>query len=142
LICDRFDYFSKAFKGGFQETEKVVMYLPEDDSETFDSFIDFVYRGTLPKFVADEDPPTEDTVDAYTMGKLAPLFYLAEKYCMNKLANKVMDAIQDHQLDHERLPGETMMKQIYNNTRGKSKLRLYGTLCALYQTMTDGPGED
>jgi hypothetical protein len=127
LICDCSDYFSKAFTGGFQEAEKGVMYLPEDDSETFDSFIDFIYRGTTPKFIKGED---------------LPLFFLAEKFCINELANKMMDTIQDIQLEHERVPGRTMMKQIYNNTRDKSKLRLYGTLCALHQTMTDGPGED
>jgi hypothetical protein len=135
LICDRSEYFSKAFKGGFQETEKGVMYLPEDDIEAFDSFVNFIYRNTLPKFVKDEDPPTEDAIDEYGCEKLAPLFYLAEKYCMNELANKVMDAIQDHGLKYEVMPGEADMRTFYENTRHKSKLRLYGTLCVLYETL-------
>jgi hypothetical protein len=118
------------------------MYLPEDHSETFDSFIDFIYRGTLPKFVIDENPPPDHAVSAFTIEKLAPLFYLAEKYCMNELTNKVMDAIQDHELKYEVMPGEDLMREIYNNTRDKSKLRLYATLLALYSTMTDTPGED
>jgi hypothetical protein len=119
------------------------MYLPEEDNEAFDSLTDFIYRGTVPKFVVEKDPPTRNTLGAFTMRKLAPLFYLAEKYCMNELTNKVMDAIQDHELKYEIMPGDDLMRNIYNNTRDKSKLRLYGTLCALYETMVDsGTSED
>jgi hypothetical protein len=132
LICDRSDYFSKAFTGGFREADKGVMHLPKDDSQTFDSFINFIYRGTAPKFIKGEDLPIEDAVMCYTIKKLIPLFFLAEKFCINELSNKVMDTIQDIPLEHGKVPGETTIKQIYNNTRENSKLRLYGTLCALH----------
>jgi hypothetical protein len=118
------------------------MYLPEDDSEAFDSFIVFIYRDTLPKFVADKDPLIKEDVGWHAMEKLAPLFYLAEKYCMKELANKVMDAFQDLQLRHQTIPNVSLMTEIYNNTRDRSKLPQYGTLCALYCTMTDTSGED
>jgi len=108
------------------------MHLPKDDSQTFDSFINFIYRGTAPKFIKGEDLPIEDAVMCYTIKKLIPLFFLAEKFCINELSNKVMDTIQDIPLEHGKVPGETTIKQIYNNTRENSKLRLYGTLCALH----------
>jgi hypothetical protein len=111
------------------------MYLAEDNIKAFHSFVNFIYRNTLPQFVKDKDQPTQITAGFYTEHKLFSLFYLVEKYCMNELANKVMDAIQDFQLEHDKVPSAKGIRRIYENTRHKSKLRLYGTLCALYQTM-------
>jgi len=62
------------------------------------------------------------------MNSLRMLFYLAEKICVNELANKVMGRIQDTHLKRNRICTALGLKKDYSNTHENSKLRLYGTL--------------
>lgn len=127
LICDRSDYFSKAFNGKFEEA-KGTMYLPDEDIDAFDSFITYLYQDRLPRFLSTAGPDEND----FEAEKLYPLFVPAEKFCMNELANKVMDAIQDSGHQHETIPGPPSIGCIYKNTHETSKLRIYCVLMRLY----------
>jgi hypothetical protein len=49
LLCDRRKYFSKAFRGRFQEAQSGKMHLPEDDPDTVFDLVDYLYRGTVPE---------------------------------------------------------------------------------------------
>jgi BTB/POZ domain len=131
LICARSEYFAKVFNGGFKEAEG-VMHLPEDDSTAFDLFINYVYQDQLPPFPIDKFPATPIDDDDYIERALFPLFCLAEKFCMNVLANRVMDAIQDIQNEYEALSSLDLMRKAYTKTHSNSKIRIYCVLTSLY----------
>jgi hypothetical protein len=40
LLCERCDYFKKAFRSGFAEARAGIMRMPEDDPEVFGDFVD------------------------------------------------------------------------------------------------------
>jgi hypothetical protein len=48
LICDASKFFKDAFTGPFKEGQEGVMYMPEDDPESFSCFIEWLYRNPLP----------------------------------------------------------------------------------------------
>ncbi|PMD39649.1 hypothetical protein L207DRAFT_583511 [Hyaloscypha variabilis F] len=137
LICDRSEFFAKAFNGQFQEAE-VVMYLVEEDTVAFDSFISYLYQDRLPQFSS----TTKCTANEFPEQKLYPLFFLAEKVCCNELANKVMDAIQDFGLLNEVIPGNESTTMIYENTHEESKLRSYCILMGLYNWIKSMENDD
>lgn len=58
LLCDRYEYFSKAFHGNFQEAQEGVMHLPDDDADAVSSLVDFLYRGTVPKITEEPKEPS------------------------------------------------------------------------------------
>ncbi|KAH9215359.1 hypothetical protein DL95DRAFT_408542 [Leptodontidium sp. 2 PMI_412] len=128
LLCDRSEFFSKAFNGEFKEATDGVMYLPEDDADAFDSMIVYIYQNLLPVF-----PNLE--CDEYLETILYPLFALAEKLCLNELANRVMDLIQDTGLNSSLVPGNEPgggNYMIYTLTPVGSKLRVYSVLMQVY----------
>jgi hypothetical protein len=116
LICDRCEYFSKAFSGNFKEAEQGEMYLPEDEPEAVSSLIDYLYRGALPA-----GDPKEDS--GYK--KLLELYFLAEKLCMNALMDKCCDAIRVRCRAKKSRPGSLLIRIVYLNTCDGSKLRSF-----------------
>ena len=108
------------------------MYLPNEDINVFDTFITYLYQDRLPQFLS-----TAGTDETYFEAeKLYPLFVLAERFCMNDLANEVMDAIQDFGYQHNTIPGLSSISYIYKNTHETSKLRIYCVLMRLYDLHT------
>ncbi|TVY82764.1 hypothetical protein LSUE1_G003296 [Lachnellula suecica] len=83
VICDAADYFSKAFTGAFIEREG-IMHLPEETSEAFGLFVDYLYRGTVPSVSSQAH-----------LERLLKLFVFAEKLCMHELCNETIDTIRD-----------------------------------------------
>jgi BTB/POZ domain len=136
LFCDRSDFFSKAFNGGFQEAGG-MMYLPDDEVKGFEGIVNFIYRDSLPPFRVTNGPDDGRESHRFELDTLYPLFCLAEKYCMNELANRTMDAVQDFGWERDLIPGSKSLEFIYNNTHDESKLRLYGTLTRLYRRALD-----
>ncbi|KAH7417449.1 hypothetical protein BKA64DRAFT_769402 [Cadophora sp. MPI-SDFR-AT-0126] len=84
IICQASDFFSAAFQDGFQESTLGSIHMPEDDPVTFQRFLSWVYGRKLPQSKG-------------TTGQklLYDLYILAEKLCMNDLANKTMDRIRE-----------------------------------------------
>ncbi|PVH85712.1 hypothetical protein DL98DRAFT_605325 [Cadophora sp. DSE1049] len=132
LLCDRSGFFSKAFNSGYKESTDGVMYLPEDDADDFDSMIICIYQDRLPSFESSIHPQSGDSGEEFTSRVLYGLFVLAEKLCMNDLANRVMDKIQDLDFEYSRVPSAASILDIYNTTSLKSKLRIYSVLMRLY----------
>lgn len=116
LICDRCEYFSKAIGGNFSEAEKGEMYLPEDQPEAVSSLVDYLYRGAL---------PTGDPKEDSGYRKLPELYFLAEKLCMNALADKCCDLIRVRCRAKKRMPGPLPIRRVYLNTCDGSKLRIF-----------------
>jgi hypothetical protein len=107
------------------------MHLPDNDVQSFDSLINFIYRNNLPTFPSDKYPGTDEGVDSYIYSILIPLLSMAEKFCLDALANKVMYAIQDIQSKYRQIFDADVLRNIYEGTGESSKLRMYVTLCFL-----------
>ena len=82
LLCDRSDYFKACFEGNFMEAQQNELFLPEDDSKSFDLFVGWLYGGTLKKISSNAELP------AYFA-----LVVLASKLCLEHLRNETMDHI-------------------------------------------------
>ncbi|KAK0119330.1 hypothetical protein ONS95_008172 [Cadophora gregata] len=114
-----------------------VMYLPEDDADVFDLMVGYIYPDRIPSFSAAKYNQDDNGVSKFSHG-LYTLFALAEKLCMNDLANRLMDEIQDFQYEHSRVPSMTWFCDIYNMTSLRSKLRCYAVLMCLREEYTRG----
>lgn len=112
------------------------MYLPDDDADTFDFMVAFIYQDRLPASPPSTNPAASDKIEKFTLQRLYPLFGLAEKLCMNELANRVMDKIQDVENELNHVPGYGSLRFAYRNTPAGSKLRMYGVLMWLYYNST------
>ncbi|KAH8770275.1 hypothetical protein BGZ57DRAFT_929289 [Hyaloscypha finlandica] len=122
LICGSADYFEKAFNGDFKEGREGIMYLPEDNSGVFSFFVDWLYRSTLPA--------------GHTQPYLANLYHLwifATKICHTKLADNVMDRIQDTCKEHHWFISDELLKEIWGLTETESKLRRWAIDLNVYQ---------
>jgi len=110
------------------------MYLPAEDIGAFDSFITYLYQDRLPRF---DNMGGLKSID-FEAEKFYPLFFLAEKFCLNELANRIMDAIQNYGFQHEKIPSCKDITEIYEYTHETSKLRTYCVLMRLYDLHISG----
>ncbi|TVY89016.1 hypothetical protein LAWI1_G007186 [Lachnellula willkommii] len=134
LICNRSDFFSKAFNGPFKEGIDGTMHLPEDDAQAFSALVVWMYSGQLPPFpnakFAEDITGSSDYIFS-----LMPLFHLSEKLCLNAVTNILMDTIQDLHLKHSREFSSVALKDIYAMTHQGSKLRTYAVLMIIRKSV-------
>ncbi|KAG4424734.1 hypothetical protein IFR04_002082 [Cadophora malorum] len=130
LLCSRSAYFNKAFNGGFKETEGTI-YLPEDDPTAFDALVVFIYQNSLPLFPSKQFPANIEGCDCYA-DVLERIIFFADKLCINELANKSMDLMQDLEMEYSRLVNPERIANVYKRTGPKSKFRLYCTATRCY----------
>jgi len=88
LLCRDAPVFDRMFNGGFKEAVKNSADLPDDEPETFDSFLKWLYRGTF-----DEIDKVTANSKSGPMWERIKLYCFAEKYCINVLADSAMDTI-------------------------------------------------
>ncbi|TVY38290.1 hypothetical protein LOCC1_G007942 [Lachnellula occidentalis] len=114
LLCDRADYFSKAFNGIFQEAQRGEMYLPEDDPDTVALLVDFLYRGTVPKakLIAGGARPLEK------------LYYLADKLCLPELMDRSADELRSFGTISPFINSDDEINRKWTETHNGSKVRL------------------
>jgi len=129
LLCDRCEFFSKAFRGNFQEAEKGEMYLPDDNPGAFSSLVDYLYRGVLPK-----------AKDDYHAALLLELYIIAEKLCLSSLMDKACDAVHSYSSLAGKLVTAKLIAHIYSRTHGGSKLRKFCASQVAYYLATTRTG--
>ncbi|KAG0651167.1 hypothetical protein D0Z07_2626 [Hyphodiscus hymeniophilus] len=112
LLCNRIEYFSKAFDGRFKEGREGIIYLPEDDADSMSQLVDWLYRCTIPPIIQSTMPARK-------------LYYLAEKLCVSEAMNAVMDEIQKYHKVYSVHFNPNQMLDVYRSTHERSKLRLY-----------------
>ncbi|CZR61095.1 uncharacterized protein PAC_10991 [Phialocephala subalpina] len=135
-LCDRSEYFNAAFNSGFQEGSANEMHLPEDTPVDFTNLVNYIYQDRLPSFPAEEYTPDFKGSQGFTRDHLYPLFLFAEKLCINDLANRVMDDIQDIHLKYNRVLSNARILTIYRTTHENSKFRLYSMLNLVRNSVT------
>ena len=80
--------FDTMFKSGFMEGLKKSTDLPEDDPETFETFIQWLYDDELDDIEIDRESQWSEPL----LGRMK-LVLFAEKYCIDVLADYAMDTI-------------------------------------------------
>jgi hypothetical protein len=96
LLCDRSEYFSKAFGGQFKEAIEGRMELPNDTPAAIDCLVTWLYWDKMPTAPSFYGDAVEKSYN-YCKTVLYAAYILAEKLCLHDMANKVMDKIQDFQ---------------------------------------------
>lgn len=135
-LCDKSEYFNAAFNSGFQEGSTNEMHLPEDTPTEFTNLVNYIYQDRLPAFPTDEYTPDFKGSQGFTKYQLYPLFFFAEKLCINGLANRVIDTIQDIHLKYNRVLSSARILAIYRATHENSKFRLYSMLSLVRRSIT------
>ncbi|TVY40704.1 hypothetical protein LSUB1_G002410 [Lachnellula subtilissima] len=137
LLCERSIYFLKAFAGGFKEGAEGVMYMEEGHVGAFDDLVNWIYRDQLPSFLSKDFADSIDGWCNFYDTVMEPLFFMAEKFCINELCNKILDKLQDSDLKL-RVMRRGHLMVVYANTHEDSKLRKYYALLFAYAA-TFGP---
>jgi len=76
------------FNSGFVEGLKKSADLPEDDTETFETFSQWLYNDELDEIKIDKERPWNEPL----LGRIK-LILFAEKYCIDFLADYAIDTI-------------------------------------------------
>ena len=107
--------------GEFEETSKRVMTLPEDDAETVDRMIQWLYSG---KYKIDEEALKDFQRSQVILMQLARLYVCADKYGIIKLKDDIIDQVHIAQKpEGTYLPGSDIISYVYQNTTKGSRLR-------------------
>ena len=124
LLCERSDFFRAAFRGHFREAEAEELTLPDENVESFELLVAWMYGASLKSI------PSEDAFTAYLC-----LVILARKLCLEHLQNEAMD----HILRFYRTSLSTMkvetIRWIYENTLVGDPLRRLTIRCASWTAM-------
>ncbi|KAH7363920.1 hypothetical protein BKA65DRAFT_571959 [Rhexocercosporidium sp. MPI-PUGE-AT-0058] len=123
LICDKVDFFHKAFISGFKENEG-TMDLPDETPEVFGMFVAWLYR-------SDSEVGKFTTKEQYI--GIFNLYFFAEKLCIEDLQNRLIDHIRltasplEEDGDAACVPWITIgfAAVIFKNTSAESPLRSY-----------------
>jgi hypothetical protein len=122
LLCNTSPFFRCALKGSFAEASKRSIELPEDDVDSFDLFVRWLYGGD--KFPL-SSPDGEDVLYDYLK-----LYVLASKLLTTRLQNKVINAVFFYvRQDRAPLPALQHVQYIYENTEAGSKMRALLSEC-------------
>ena len=116
--------FKSAFMGTgqFEETAQKSMKLPEDDPETIDSMIQWVYFKSFP---FDRKAATKDDHEAQiALQQLASLYVAADKFEIIGLKNELINQLFKYaSRKSSYVPNDDVVEYIYSNTIPGSNLR-------------------
>lgn len=111
LIFEASAFLEKAFNSDFKESSERTMNLPDDDVDTVDRFVQWLYSGQY-------DPPSPGP----GLMELLRLAVLADKYDVPKLKLQVCMDLYSHLLAKRGYKCEDIM-YTYANTPAKSGIR-------------------
>ncbi|KAL2072711.1 hypothetical protein VTL71DRAFT_12054 [Oculimacula yallundae] len=117
VICEASDYFDAAFKSGFKEADEGIIRMSEENPLVFRKLLAWLYNSKLP-----------NGFGTSCQRLLYDIYIMAEKLCMEELANMTIDRIRINQHDiltHGGGPERHFkhVKHIYDNTGENSPLR-------------------
>ena len=105
LLCNRSDYFRACFVGDFKEAKQKELSLPEDNAESFELFVTWLYGTQLKKISSNND-----------LAAYFGLAVLANKLCLEYLQNQVTDYIVRFYRTNPRSVGYQYIRYVYQNT--------------------------
>ena len=105
LLCNQSDYFRACFEGDFKEAQQKELSLPEDNAESFELFVTWLYGTHLKKISSSDELP------AYF-----GLAVLANKLCLEYLQNQAADHILRFCRTNPRSVDYQYLRYTYQNT--------------------------
>jgi hypothetical protein len=134
LLCNAVPAFASMFGNGFKETVEKSAELPEDDPQAFDCFLHWLYVGTLSSINMAKSFPTSGQ-----LWDRIKLYCFAEKYCIDTLADAVIDTVQAALKNKPDYPSPQCVVMAYENTSEGSRLRLYLVRSIAYEIIVRKP---
>ena len=126
LLCERSDFFRAAFQGHFKEAEAEELTLPDENVESFELLVAWLYGASLKSITS------KDKFTVYL-----DLVILARKLCLEHLQNETMDHIL--RFYRTSLPTVAVhdIRWIYENTLAGDPLRRLSIRCASWTAMSN-----
>ncbi|KAF7956635.1 hypothetical protein EAE96_003969 [Botrytis aclada] len=124
ILCDKVPYFQKMFSSGFVEGLEGKAFFPEDDPTCFDSFMGWIYLGTLRVLKAS----TAIEKVQYDLNLLS-LYSFANKLCLPELMDLVLDTYKNTYQKSNRFPRISLVSDVYQMTPKGSPLRKFMSHC-------------
>ena len=120
LLFNASAVFKATFSGAFKESADRSMLLPEDDVESVERMIQWLYTKNFQLI----KPTSSDTQQECFM-QLATLNTLADKYNIVALKNQIVDELFTftEKKSFSRCPQQAVVTYVYNNTSGGSYFR-------------------
>ena len=121
LACRDSSFFKAACKSGFREAESKEVKLPEDEPETFDNFVQWLYTGDF------EKPKSESSYPDWEF--FFNTYVLADKLGAPKFGNYIMNVMineaETRWNEELSLPDAAAVCVAYENTPESSPLRRF-----------------
>ena len=119
LVFDASPVFKAAFSGNFKEASQRSMSLSDDDKDSVERMVQWLYTKKLDVTV----PVSKETAQECYM-QLAKLNTLAEKYDIYLLQNDIIDELFNLQKSGNSYPPQIpIIKHVYDNTIERSSFR-------------------
>ncbi|KAI1959819.1 hypothetical protein LOZ58_004184 [Ophidiomyces ophidiicola] len=118
LLCQKSPFFNGALMRDFKEAGENAISLPEDDPDTFERFLQWLYSGIYEL----SGLKTDEEVDERYF-QLAQLYTLADKLEVPRLKHDIINELFMMKTDPDKPPQVDVIAYIYENTRERSPLR-------------------
>jgi len=94
VLCKKIPYFEKMFKGEFKEATEDQATFPEDNSESFDLLLGWVYHNSIRPLVI----PGTKGIKNGSVRSWNPIkcYVLAEKLCLSRLQDQIFNEYLDY----------------------------------------------
>lgn len=124
MITHSSDFFRKACSGDFKEAPEKVIRLPEMDTDSFASYVHWVYTHTV-RVRDDDDPVMEATEGQIAAVKvsLIKVYVAADVLLDTLLRNAAIDQIVAVGKRSKTIPGSSQVNLAFESTPAGSKLR-------------------
>ncbi|KAL2355931.1 hypothetical protein BJ546DRAFT_654877 [Cryomyces antarcticus] len=113
LLCHRSKFFAKNLHDDAKsESETKKLELPDDEDESFEQFVGWLYSGQL-------RAPEEE----HDLGMLFELYLMGEKWQVPKFVEETLESVRLFYQRHDAYPGLRRVQYVYANTDGDSPMR-------------------
>lgn len=125
LVCHRSNYFRACFAGNFKEAQQKKIYLPEDDVESFDLLVGWLYGAPLKKISSKDDLPV-----------YFALAVAADKFCLEHLFNETMDNILRFHRTFPVFIDYQVLSYVFHNIPGEHPILRFLVNFAVWMTVS------
>ncbi|KAF4626408.1 hypothetical protein G7Y89_g11753 [Cudoniella acicularis] len=125
VLCQRVPYFRAMFESEFIEAQENLATFPEDNAESFDVLLIWIYTGKLQQL-------RRDSVSNKWTWSPIDFFQLAEKLCLPIVMDRTMDTMRAIDCETHMGMGLGSISNTYSKTGTKSAMRKYAIDCLLF----------
>jgi hypothetical protein len=120
VLCKKIPYFEKMFKGGFEEGTKNEATFPEDNTESFDLLLGWVYHDSIRSLFTLRKEGANTSVQSWSA---ANFYILAEKLCLSQLQDQIVNEYLDYLDRRNSFPTVSYIGLVYFTTPAGNPFR-------------------